>query len=137
MELLLNFLWLMLAVPAFFIWRRQPSCLRDSGEPRHPRSFVLLGCLLVLLFPVVSASDDLHTVSAEIEESGFFKRAIKQPLGAKSPAWTCNGGMEALLVQVASLRPENETFRGPVEYLPVAPRQVLASPGDSRAPPKA
>jgi hypothetical protein len=137
MELLLNFLWLMLAVPAFLIWRRQPPCLRGRGEPHHPRSFVLLGCLLVLLFPVVSASDDLHTASAEIEESGSFKRTIKQPPGAKSPAWTCNGGMAALLVQVASLRPENEAFRAAVEYLPVALRQVLTSPGDSRAPPRA
>ena len=137
MELLLNFLWLMLAVPAFLIWRRQPSRLRDWGKQHHPRSFVLLGCLLVLLFPVVSASDDLHTVSAEIEESGFFKRTIKQQPGAKSPAWTCNCGMAALLVQVASFRPENETFSLAVECLAVAPRQVLASSSDSRAPPKA
>jgi hypothetical protein len=67
MELFLNLCWLALLLPAYFLWRR-----RVSSEPWTRASFVIictLGCALVLLFPVISASDDLHTVGQAIEES--------------------------------------------------------------------
>jgi len=49
------------------LWRR-----RVSSEPWTRASFVMictLGCAIVLLFPVISASDDLHAVSQAMEES--------------------------------------------------------------------
>lgn len=137
MELLLNILWLMLALPAVFIWRRQSACARSSGKQCRSRSFVLLGCLLALLFPVVSASDDLHPISAEIEESGPFKRTVKQSPGVKSPACGADGGGVAQLAHVAMFRPENDAFGAVSEYLRVLPRQTLVSAIDDRAPPEA
>lgn len=137
MELLLNLLWLMLALPAILIWRRQSGCARSSGKQFHSRSFVVLGCLLALLFPVVSATDDLHPISAEIEESGRSKGTVKQSPGVKSPAWTCDGGGVARLVHVASFRPENETSGAVSELLPVLPQQALVSTINDRAPPEA
>src|SRR5271157_194999 len=105
MELLLNLLWLMLAVPAVLIWRRQAASPWSSGKQSRSRSFVLSGCLLALLFPIVSASDDLHPISAEIEESGPFKRTVKQSPGVKSPACSYDGGGAARPAHVASFRP--------------------------------
>lgn len=35
-----------------------------------------LGCLLVMLFPVISATDDLRAMRAEMEESPTGKRSI-------------------------------------------------------------
>jgi hypothetical protein len=67
MELFLNLCWLALLLPAYQLWRR-----RISSEPWTRASFVIictLGCSLVLLFPVVSASDDLHAVGQAMEES--------------------------------------------------------------------
>jgi len=137
MELLLNILWLMLALPAVLIWRRQSACVRSSGKQSRSRSFVLLGCLLALLFPVVSASDDLHPISAEIEESGPFKRTVKQSPGVKSPMCGYDGGGVARPAHVALYRPENEAFGAVSEYLFVLPRQTLVSTIDDRAPPQA
>jgi len=137
MELLLNILWLTLAVPAVLIWRRQSTCARNSGKQCRSRSLVLLGCLLALLFPVVSASDDLHPISAEIEESGPFKRAVKQSPGVKAPAYSYDGGGVARLARVALFPPENDAFRAVSEYLRVLPRQTLVSAIDDRAPPEA
>jgi len=134
MELLLNLLWLALALPAVLIWRRQPASRWSSGKPS--RSFVLLGCLLALLFPVVSASDDLHPISAEIEESGPFKRTVKQSPSIKSPACSYDGGT-ARPAQVASFRPENDASGTVSEDLRVRPRQTPARSIAGRAPPEA
>jgi hypothetical protein len=137
MELLLNLLWLMLALPAVLVWRQHSASTRSSGKQSHSRTLVLLGCLLALLFPVVSASDDLHPISAEIEESGPFKRAVKQSPGVKSPAWICDGAGAARLAQMASFPPENDAFGSVSEYLRVLPRQTVVSTIDGRAPPAA
>ncbi len=137
MELLLNFLWLMLALPAVLIWRRQAASSQGSGKHCHSRLFVLLGCLLALLFPVVSVSDDLHSLSAAIEESGPSKRTVKHSTGVKSPVWNHDGGGAARLVHVPSFRPENAAFGAISEYLPVFPQQALVSTINDRAPPEA
>jgi hypothetical protein len=137
MELLLNLLWLALALPAVLIWRRQPALPWSSGKQARFRPLVLLGCLLALLFPVVSASDDLHPISAEIEESGSFKRSVKQSPGVKSPMCSYDGGGAARPVRVASFRPENDFFGALSEYLGVLPRQTLVRSVDDRGPPEA
>jgi hypothetical protein len=136
MELLLNLAWLMLALPALLVWRRQSASARSSGKPCGSRSFILLGCLLVLLFPVVSATDDLHPIRAEIEESSPSKRAVKQSPGVKSPAWSYDGGRPLLLVHVAAVRPENDAW-GPVsDDLSLLPEKALAGTINDRAPPR-
>jgi hypothetical protein len=136
MELLLNVLWLLLALPAVVMWRRQTASPWSSGKQSRCRSLLLLVCLLALLFPVVSASDDLHPISAEIEESGAFKRTVKQSPGVKSPACSYDGGAVARLAHVALFRPENEAFGAVSEYLPVLTQQALVSTIDDRAPPE-
>lgn len=137
MELFLNLLWLALALPAVLIWRRQAPSPWSSWKQSRCRSLVLLGCLLALLFPVVSASDDLHPISAEIEESGPFKRTVKQLPGVKSPMCRYDGGGAARLARVASFRPEKEAFGAASEYLPILTQQALVSTIDDRAPPEA
>lgn len=67
MELLLNLIWLLLVVPAYLLWR-------DSRQhPRAHRSslvLLVLACTLAILFPVVSASDDIQAMRPEMEEAG-------------------------------------------------------------------
>jgi len=69
MELLLNLAWLALALMAFiaFVQRRKASG-RDFQVP-YDMAFLALVCGLVLLFPVVSASDDLHPTQAVLEDA--------------------------------------------------------------------
>ena len=135
MELLLNFLWLMLAVPAFVVWRQHLASSHSQGKPHHSRSLLLLGCLLVLLFPAVSASDDLHPISAEIEESGAFKRNIKQSPGIKASAFTDGHSWASLPVQTMSFQPVRITLDvAPIE-ISVLPRPVSLTRNSNRAPP--
>ena len=137
MELLLNFLWLMLAMPAFVIWRQHLSSSHGTAKVQHSRSLLLLGCLLVLLFPAVSASDDLHPISAEIEESGAFKRTVKQSPGFKAPTSTQGGDWAALPVQVASFQPEDSQVSLVLTVVPDAPQQAVVGSAHNRAPPAA
>jgi hypothetical protein len=78
-ELLLNLCWLALLLPAFLLWqRRNPS---DRSTRRSLLFACTLACLLVLLFPFISASDDLHAGAQAIEES---KRTLHGSHGAGS-----------------------------------------------------
>jgi len=85
MELLLNLLWLLLAMPAFWLWRYSRTA-PERGKFGALQSFLTLGCLLVILFPVVSATDDLHAMRAEMEES-TSKRSICQS-GSEKPCFS-------------------------------------------------
>lgn len=81
MELFLNLAWVLLALPAYWLWRRGTrrfSSLQCS---------LALGCVLVLLFPVISASDDLHAMRTEMEDSSIGKRAVRQAGSDKNSAW--------------------------------------------------
>ena len=85
MELLLNLLWLLLAMPAFWLWRYSiTAAKRRKSSPLH--TFLALGCLLVVLFPVISATDDMRAMRAEMEESPSSINRIGESAGDKSSA---------------------------------------------------
>jgi len=77
MELLLNLAWLLLVLPACWLWR-QSSNARTARSLTSLQCLLALGCAVLLLFPVISASDDLHVMRAEMEESVASKRLVRQ-----------------------------------------------------------
>src|ERR1700751_3552880 len=87
MVLFLNLAWVLLALPAYWLWRSAGRV----GCPRHftpLQCLLVLGSVLVLLFPVVSASDDLLAMRTEIEESAPGKRTCRQ--AARERCSICN-----------------------------------------------
>ena len=86
MELLLNLAWMLLALPAFWLWRRGGDA-RVARRVTALQCLLALGCAVVVLFPVISATDDLHAMRAEMEESATSKRAVRQAGGERSSAW--------------------------------------------------
>jgi hypothetical protein len=99
MELLLNLAWLLLALPAYWLWRV------SKGAPSSRRfapvqCLFALACTLVVLFPIVSATDDLHAMRAEVEESPLSKRSMRQANGDKPSSW--NWHSQPSLVSVSS-----------------------------------
>jgi hypothetical protein len=86
MELLLNLAWLLLAVPAYWLWR---GSRRTHVRQRRAtlECLLSLACVLVILFPVVSATDDLHAMRAEMEESAPGERGVRQTSGDRSTLW--------------------------------------------------
>jgi hypothetical protein len=75
MELSLNLVWLLLAVASFtFVWR--------GGDHRRLawhswRRILSLACALVIFFPVISLTDDLHAAQVIMEDSNPAKRLSK------------------------------------------------------------
>lgn len=135
MESLLNIVWLMLVLSAVLIWRRVPKSVRISPYLQRTQFFVLLCCLLALLFPVVSATDDLHAAQSEVEESGVAKHTVKQSACSKSPTWGNGGGLTAQLLNAASLAPTNELRMLVSKYWQGLPTEAPAYLVHGRAPP--
>jgi hypothetical protein len=76
MELALNLIWLLLALAAIALWR-----LRWTNQPRARRQapwreWTSVACALVLLFFVVSLTDDLHANVLALEDSSISRRQV-------------------------------------------------------------
>ena len=101
MELVLNLFWLTLAVPAVWICCHDSDCASDRRGSDRIRPFLLLGCVLMLLFPVVSATDDLHAMRQVMEEAPS-KRMVKPLAGEKSfVGLSSPGALPALILPVS------------------------------------
>lgn len=62
MELLLNSIWLLIATTLLLLWRVRwlPQLRARAADRRKWQSFIGLICVLALLFPAISLTDDLH-----------------------------------------------------------------------------
>jgi len=74
MELTLNLLWLLVGTGAFIAlrihWRKHDGCV-----PWCVAALTLF-CVVVLLFPVISASDDMQASSQLAEESSYRSQRV-------------------------------------------------------------
>jgi hypothetical protein len=99
MELLLNLVWLLLAVPACWLWRRS-TAIGAKRNVTALHAMLVLGCTLFVLFPVISATDDLHAMRAESEESSSSKPGIGQAGSERPSAWTIRLQTPAALLRI-------------------------------------
>ena len=76
MEILLNLAWLLVAVVCAFGLLRRARREPDSANMWLLATAVL--CIVVLLFPVISMTDDLHAEVFTAEESGKRRIAAVQ-----------------------------------------------------------
>jgi hypothetical protein len=131
MELLLNLAWMLLAVPAYWLWRRDAGARRVSG----PQCLLALGCALVLLFPVISATDDLHAMRAEMEDAAVSKRAVRQAGSEKASEWVNRVQGAPLIVASGSWLPALEVRLFQHCVVNVSPHSRLCVLHAGRAPP--
>jgi hypothetical protein len=133
MELLLNLAWLLLALPAYWLWRgsRTPHASRNFSSLQ---CLLALGCMLVVLFPVVSATDDLRAMRAEMEESPSSKRNVRQASNDKASSWILPTPPALASTTNGLLIVNDEDWRQlPSPDLSVPATPAIARPG--RAPP--
>ena len=89
----------------------------------------------MLLFPVVSATDDLHAMGQEIEESSASKRVVKQAVVDKSLTRIMTAGPLPALIFPSSIGLDDKD-NGRVLIVPVRlPEQTRFGKSCSRAPP--
>jgi hypothetical protein len=131
MELLLNLAWVLLALPAYWVWRDGRRI--HIGRRSSLQLLLSLGCLLVILFPVISATDDLRAMRAEMEESPVSKRSIGQKSGDKVSSWKSHSHY---LLALAS--PLFEMHEAGWHWIPIVSVSVPPAPPvttTGRAPP--
>jgi len=133
MELFLNLCWLSLLLPAWLLWRQRTSATGASHPAARPLVFVCaLGCVLVLLFPVISATDDLHPMRAEMEES---ERAFRHPGHCACTVHALTQFAELVLPVSVSLTPTFEQAGTVLPFIPQTLRAFSAPAPAGRAPP--
>ena len=134
MELLLNLVWLTLALPAIWLWRCEAS-KRGSRPFDSWRCLLVLSSLLLLLFPVVSATDDLHALRPEIEESSLSKRVLRPATGHKAQLRLSSADASPLEVGPFPDHPSHDVCGKVLWPSVVLPELRRLGPPASRAPP--
>jgi len=133
LELLLNLFWLLLAVPAVWVWQRA-RCARPECRVHSRRSLLLMACVVLLLFPIISASDDLQAMRPEVEES-TSRDAQRHAQGGRHYAQVDYAGILSALPQSAAIHP-NMHCVGKVAVLVVHARSADSfTVASGRAPP--
>ncbi len=89
----------------------------------------------MLLFPVVSATDDLHTMRPEMEESTSSKRAAKPAAGKSSLNLMGGVPAPAHLAIAATLCFDDQVCGKILATLVPLPEEVHAPIGTGRSPP--
>jgi len=82
MELGFNIAWMVLALALSVGW------VRNSSEERFPRSLLALMLLVMLLFPVISITDDIHQDYFNVTgEEVRYKEDLQQRLDLARQHW--------------------------------------------------
>jgi hypothetical protein len=82
METILNLAWLAITVAAIWLWRFRWAVSRRN--PRHSTGMetVAMVCVLALLFPVISLTDDLHPETVAVDAASGKRNACLVAAGA-------------------------------------------------------
>jgi len=133
MELFLNLCWLSLLLPAWLLWRRRISSTDSKRAADNPLVLLCtLGCALILLFPVISATDDLHAMRPEMEES---ERAFRDAGHRGCTLHALSHSSQFVLSSSTSVTPDFKPIGTVLSFMPQM-RGVFSAPAPAgRAPP--
>src|SRR5579864_39878 len=129
MELLLNLLWFVIAASALAAYVRASS----SDHERFRLGLGALLCILTLLLPAISITDDLHFDTFAVEDSNSTKRLANAAAHANPMSQLVWFGISLLALLFATLRRTTwRTLESSTDPCPDSqfPRSVLG-----RAPP--
>jgi hypothetical protein len=130
MELLLNLFWVTFALIAVGMWWHVRSEQRCNRLPQ----LVVLSCALILLFPVVSVTDDLHPIRPEMEESSPSKK-IRAAAHASSNHFRVLDSLPAQVACSFLFSPQSKICGQVLAELVPVPETALLCKDACRAPP--
>jgi hypothetical protein len=136
MELVLNLFWLSLLLPAYVLWQRRTSLNGSLGPAKKPVAALVfacvVGCAIVLLFPVISASDDLHAMRPEMEES---ERAFRHTSHCAPTAHALAHSSQLAVTYSVSVAPDFAQIGRVFTSVPTTHLALFVTAPASRAPP--
>jgi len=135
MELVLNVGWLLLLMVSIGNCLYVSRSLGDSKRPHRFRSVLLVVCLLAVLFPVVSVSDDLCALRMESEDGSASQGNGKSHKGHSTPDFGKTIPLFSDSLVPSLIAPKRDP-RFQVWNLEFVPIELLLTPErPSRAPP--
>jgi len=75
METILNLVWLAVTVAAIWLWRCRWATSRRNPTHSTTMEAVAMVCVLALLFPVISLTDDLHPETVAVDAASGKRNA--------------------------------------------------------------
>jgi hypothetical protein len=137
METFLNLVWLAVALAAIWLWRFRWAGSRQNPIYSSRMEAAAMVCLLALLFPVISLTDDLHPETAVVDAASGKRNAILIAASASHVrSSTLTPGSR---VNVGTIvRPFVGAQLASVEYSPVTSLHILvwiAGSNSGRSPP--
>jgi ABC-type uncharacterized transport system permease subunit len=75
METTLNLIWVAVTIAAVWLWRFRWSVSRENRRHSMRMESVAMVCVLALLFPVISLTDDLHPETVAVDASSGKRNA--------------------------------------------------------------
>jgi hypothetical protein len=101
LELVLNLVWITISTSALLAWANWRMGSSSDSAPQMLRGLLVVGCILALLFPVVSISDDLSQ-TLTLAEGNRMQDVFKAPelrgiyfLSAILPSLLLRGQLES------------------------------------------
>lgn len=130
MELLFNLIWMCISIAAllaWIVWRRSSE---SRAVPQMLRGLLVVVCILALLFPVISISDDLCQIPS-LAEGNRIQDILKAPESRSFHV------LAAVLPELLlALQPDSGTLT--LRYaseVPITLRKICWSPSIEKRPP--
>jgi hypothetical protein len=75
METTLNLIWVAVTIAAVWLWRFHWSVCRENRKHSTRMQSIAMVCVLALLFPVISLTDDLHPETVAVDAASGKRNA--------------------------------------------------------------
>jgi hypothetical protein len=134
MEVLLNILWFALCNLAAWYWLQRRR--RGSQPQGLAVQLSALACMLVLLFPVISATDDFYATQLAVETSVTQKVSKSSLSGRASVLHLNHHSCSAALARTLSLSPGVVVGFIATNDTPLVSPLSVSYPPQDRAPPR-
>jgi hypothetical protein len=136
-EAILNLVWLAVTVAGIWLWRCRWRVSRRKADHRPWLEATAMVCILALLFPVISLTDDLHPEVIPIDAASSKRSlCLLAPHGSRSTSASTPAHHSSVFVYFSRPAAHVELLtEGPSSRLPLSKPQGYTTVRSGRAPP--
>jgi hypothetical protein len=137
METILNLIWLVITLVAIWLWRFRWISSRSNSRRDARLEAVAMVCILALLFPVISLTDDLHPEVVPVDSiSSKRNLCLLGPISAHPDHAKAPSSVRPWVVLVSHSPEEIKlVFSGFVLSRPASQASSICWASSSRSPP--
>jgi hypothetical protein len=137
METILNLIWLAITLAAIWLWRFRWIASRSNSRRDARLEAIAMVCILALLFPVISLTDDLHPEVVPVDSiSSKRNHCLLAPINASPDHAKVPSSVRSWVALVSHFPSEIKlAFSGFVLRRPVSQVSSTCPGSSTRSPP--